>query len=164
MTVSKFKCPPVPEFSRWGIPQEARFKSRKPNSRAHVSTTILHILFLLFLKNFFYMIYNISIQSINNVLIVSGGQQRDSAIHTHVSVLPQNPLPSRLPQLFLNRLWSHLLWRQVTKNYLCKPLFSSETHLCRHTVIRLQACNILSPSPLPEVQSPGTKHLLSHLF
>ena len=114
-----------------------------------------------FKKNF---LFCIGVQPVNNIMIVSGGQQRDSAIHTHVSVLPQNPLPSRLPQLFLNRLWSHLLWRQVTKNYLCKPLFSSETHLCRHTVIRLQACNILSPSPLPEVQSPGTKHLLSHLF
>ena len=34
---------------------------------------------------------------INNVVIVSGRQQRDSAIHTHVSILPQTPLPSRLP-------------------------------------------------------------------
>ena len=29
-------------------------------------------------------------------MIVSGGQ-RDSAVHTHVSILPQIPLPSRLP-------------------------------------------------------------------
>ena len=28
---------------------------------------------------------------------VSGEQQRDSAIHMHVSILPQTPLPSRLP-------------------------------------------------------------------
>ena len=34
---------------------------------------------------------------INNVVIVSGEQQRDSAIHIHVFVLPQTPLPSRLP-------------------------------------------------------------------
>ena len=33
---------------------------------------------------------------INKVVIVSGGQQRDSATHTHVSILPQTPLPSRL--------------------------------------------------------------------
>ena len=33
----------------------------------------------------------------NNVVIVSGEQRRDSAIHIHVSVLPQTPLPSRLP-------------------------------------------------------------------
>ena len=33
---------------------------------------------------------------VNNVVIVSGGQQRDSAIHTHVPILPQTPLPSRL--------------------------------------------------------------------
>ena len=30
-------------------------------------------------------------------MIGSGGQQRDSAMHTHVSILPQTPLPSRLP-------------------------------------------------------------------
>ena len=33
----------------------------------------------------------------NNVVIVSGRQQRDSAIHIHVSILPQTPFPSRLP-------------------------------------------------------------------
>ena len=32
-----------------------------------------------------------------NVVIVSGEQQSDSAIHRHVSFLPPNPLPSRLP-------------------------------------------------------------------
>ena len=31
-------------------------------------------------------------------MIVSGGQQRDSAIQIHVSMVPQTPLPSRLPQ------------------------------------------------------------------
>ena len=31
------------------------------------------------------------------ILIVSGGQQRNSAIHTHVSILLQTRLPSRLP-------------------------------------------------------------------
>ena len=33
----------------------------------------------------------------NDVVIVSGEQWRDSAIHVHVSILPQTPLPSRLP-------------------------------------------------------------------
>ena len=33
----------------------------------------------------------------NNVVMVSGEQQRDSAIHIPVSILPQTPLPSRLP-------------------------------------------------------------------
>ena len=33
-------------------------------------------------------------------MIVSGGQWRDSAMHIHVSILPQAPLPSRLPQNF----------------------------------------------------------------
>ena len=34
---------------------------------------------------------------VNNVVIVSGEQWRDSAMHIHVSILPQTPLPSRLP-------------------------------------------------------------------
>ena len=33
----------------------------------------------------------------NNIVIVSGEQWRDSAIHIHVSILLQTPLPSRLP-------------------------------------------------------------------
>ena len=35
----------------------------------------------------------------NNVMVVPGEQQRDSAIHIHVSVLPHTPLPSSMSQL-----------------------------------------------------------------
>ena len=35
---------------------------------------------------------------INDVVIVSGGQQRDLAIYIRVFILPQTPLPSRLPR------------------------------------------------------------------
>ena len=38
----------------------------------------------------------IGVQPINNVVIVSSEQGRDSATHIHVSILPQTPLPSRL--------------------------------------------------------------------
>ena len=34
---------------------------------------------------------------IDNGVIVSGGQQRNSAMHTHVSILPQTLLLSQLP-------------------------------------------------------------------
>ena len=37
------------------------------------------------------------VEPINNVVMVSGGQQRGSVTHIHVSILPQTPLPSRLP-------------------------------------------------------------------
>ena len=40
-------------------------------------------------------------------MIVSGGHQKDSAIHIHVSILPQTPLPSRLPY---NGKQSSLCW------------------------------------------------------
>ena len=36
---------------------------------------------------------------IDNIVIISDGQKRDSAIYTHVSILPQSPLPSRLPHI-----------------------------------------------------------------
>ena len=46
-------------------------------------------------KKFF--LFCIGAETINNVVRVSGEQQRDSAIYIHVSILPQIPLPSRLP-------------------------------------------------------------------
>ena len=36
-------------------------------------------------------------QLTNNVVTVSGEQQRDSAIHIRISILPQTPLPFRMP-------------------------------------------------------------------
>ena len=39
----------------------------------------------------------IGVYLINNVVIVSGGKLSNSTIHIHVSILPQTPLPSRLP-------------------------------------------------------------------
>ena len=46
---------------------------------------------------FLIFLFYTELQMINNVVIVSGGQQRDSAIHIHESILPQTSLPSRLP-------------------------------------------------------------------
>ena len=50
--------------------------------------------YYLFLSFYFVLGYS---QLTNNVVIISGEQQRDSAIHIHVSTLPQTPLLSRLP-------------------------------------------------------------------
>ena len=44
----------------------------------------------------FQFLFCIEIEQINNVIDL-GGQQRDSAIHIHVSILPQTPFLSRLP-------------------------------------------------------------------
>ena len=46
---------------------------------------------------FFSFLLYIGVQPINNAVTVPSGQQRDSAIHIHVSTLPQTPLQSRLP-------------------------------------------------------------------
>ena len=45
----------------------------------------LHARTFLFLNYLFY----IGVEPINNAVIVLGGQQRDSAIHTHISILPR---------------------------------------------------------------------------
>ena len=51
------------------------------------------VVFFFFWSFLFYS----GVQPINSIVIVLGGQWRDSAIHIHVSILPQTPLPSRLP-------------------------------------------------------------------
>ena len=43
----------------------------------------------------------------NNVVIVSSEQQRDSAINRHVSIVPQAPLPSRLPRNMEQNSWCY---------------------------------------------------------
>ena len=45
------------------------------------------VLFLFFFFRFHFF-FNIPV---NNVVVVSGGQQRDSVIHIHVTILPQMP-------------------------------------------------------------------------
>ena len=42
----------------------------------------------------------------NNIVIVSRDQRRGSAIHIHVSILPQTPLPSRQELFFFFFLMS----------------------------------------------------------
>ena len=50
-------------------------------------------------------------QLTNNVVTVSGEQQRDSAIHIHISILPQTPLPFRMPH---NLEHSSMCYRNVS--------------------------------------------------
>ena len=73
--------------------------------------------------NFFFQIFYFILEySRLTVLWVSGGQQRDSIIHIHVSILPQIPLPSRLPH---NIEWSSLCstvgpcWLSILNTAVC---------------------------------------------
>ena len=52
--------------------------------------------FIYFFKKTFYSILWYSWLT-NNAVIISDEYQRDSSTHIHVSILPQTPLPSRLP-------------------------------------------------------------------
>ena len=52
---------------------------------------------LYFPFNLFNFLFYIGVWQINNVVIISGAQQSDSVIHIRVSILPQTPLPCRLP-------------------------------------------------------------------
>ena len=59
------------------------------------SIFLFHLfIFILFLFFNTKKTFCIGVQPINNVVIVSGQQQRDLAIHTPESTLPQTPLPS----------------------------------------------------------------------
>ena len=46
---------------------------------------------------FFNFLFCIWIEPVDSVVIISGEQGRDSAMHIHASILPRIPLPSRLP-------------------------------------------------------------------
>ena len=65
----------------------------------------------------------------NNVVIVSSRQQRDSAIHIHVSILPQTPFPSRLPH-------------NIEQSSLCYTV-----HPCWLSVLNTAVCTCPSQTP-----------------
>ena len=52
---------------------------------------------LIWTAAFFFFLFCIGVMLINNIVIASSEQQRDSAIYIHVSILPQTLLSSRLP-------------------------------------------------------------------
>ena len=49
------------------------------------------------MSSFFFNFLISYLSMANNVVIVSSAEQRDSAIHMYLSILPQTTLPSRLP-------------------------------------------------------------------
>ena len=71
-------------------------------------------------------------------MTVSGGEQKDSAIHTHVSILPQTPLLSRL---------SHTLSRVPCQHMeLCDPVgpcWSSVLNIAVSTCFLSRSCFFL---------------------
>ena len=66
--------------------------------------TSIETLLFLFLKNF---LFCVGVQLINNVVIVS--DEQDSAVHMHISMLPQTLFPSRLPHSLKQ---SHVLYNR----------------------------------------------------
>ena len=50
---------------------------------------------------------SLTLEPVNNVVVISGGQQGDSAIHKHESILPQTPPPV----VVISR---NLLWQKRT--------------------------------------------------
>ena len=90
-----------------------------------------------FLLNF---LFCIGVQPINNAVTVSGEQRRDSATHIRVSVLPQTPLPARLP---------HCL-EQSSMCYTAGP--------CWLPILNTAVCTC--PSQTPELPLPAGNHKL----
>ena len=76
-------------------------------------------LFFFFLLNF---LFCIGVEPINNFVTVSGEQLRDSAIHMHVSILPQTLLPSRLPHNIEQSSLCYLVglcWLSILNPLIC---------------------------------------------
>ena len=75
----------------------------------------------------------------NHVVIVSDKQQRDSAIHIHVSILLQMPLPSRLPH-------------DIEQSPMCytKGPTLLVIHFKYSTVYMFIPNSLTFPSPLPQ--------------
>ena len=58
----------------------------------------------------------------NNVVIASGEQWRESAIHMHGSILPANSIPSRLPHNIKQSFLSYtvgLCWLSILNIAVC---------------------------------------------
>ena len=107
-------CSPPGSFVH-GIFQARLQGSAWPRDKTHISCISCigrQILFLLFL-----FLFCIGEWPINNVVIFSGEQQRDSAMHIHVSILPQTGrffttvLPGKpSPLLLVNVKWRKMLY------------------------------------------------------
>ena len=84
----------------------------------------------------------------NNVVIVSGEQQRVSAIHIHIYILLQTPLPSRLPN-------------NIEQSSLCLYSRSLLVIHFRYSSMYTATPNSLTlPSPCPH-PSPSNHKLVS---
>ena len=75
------------------------------------------------LSNFHFFVFLsfifIGVQLTNNVMQVSGRQQRDSAIHISVFILPQTLLPFRLPHSTEQRsMWQRSVSLSVWPSYI----------------------------------------------
>ena len=107
-------------------------------------------LIILLCKNF---LFYIGIHLINNLVIVSGEEQRDSAIRIHVSILPQTPLLCRLP----HDIEQSSLWHMVGPCWL--PTLNITVV---HVHPRLPNYPFPHPSPLATVSSLSKSVSLLH--
>ena len=90
----------------------------------------------------------------NSVVIVSGEQQKDSAIHICVSILPQTPLPSRLPHNT----------EQRSLCYMVGPCGLSVLNIeCGHVDPKLPNYCLPNPPPSPATIGPFSESNM-HLF
>ena len=67
---------------------------------------------------------------INNIVIASGRQQRDSAMYTHISILPQIP-SNFLPFRFPHNIEQSSLCYTVGPSWLCILKYKSFTFKCK---------------------------------
>ena len=76
-------------------------------------------------------------------------QPRDSAIHIHVSLLPQTPFPSRLPHY-------------TEQSSLCSTVASGSLLHFKYSSVHMTIPNLLSPSPTLPPTASYLAYLIKH--
>ena len=97
------------------------------------------------------LLFCVRIYLINHVVVISGEQWRDSAIHIHVSILPQTPLLSRL---------AHNSWAEF--HVLCNRSLLVIHFKCSSVYMTFPK-SLTIPFP-PAVVSPFSKSVSLFLF
>ena len=86
--------------------------------------------------------------------MISGGQQRNSAIHIHVSILPQTPLPSRLSRNIEQSSMSYTSRTLLLIHFKCSSVYMSISNSLtipspHHSPLEVRIFSFKPPLPPP---------------
>ena len=153
--VGSYRCPGLPSpLAEITLHNNLEFVSQYDVVSWHLTRGCYFFFF--FLKAFYFILgYN----QVTIIVIVSGRQQRDSAIHIQVSTVPRTPFPSRLSHSTEQGSMGGCFWNTLQKFWdrhrllLCLRRVYWEWPLSRQLLFWLQRCM--------EMRSPELGLLLS---